>query len=255
MPTWTTTTWMYQVFGTTIATQSDGKKWGDGITHQKEWAPDYDKLTRCLNEVTSWCSDNQYTIKGLMPLTSAHALTFGTSYVDKWTDRISQSGSNWVGDGINGGLGWGLGYGYGVSNIIGFAALVEKTEEISEAEYAFRADAPKRRKAASGLKDELQRLNQSLTDARNRAESVKAGLASANLYRDTAIETRKGMFGTKFVVRDKEFKKEHEAAAFIAEQDAIRQSSDGKIAAAEDSVRQIEAQISALDGQLRSLQV
>ena len=117
---------MYRTFGQ-VRTDEDSKakKWTEGIWHYYHYNPSYDKLTEILNEITSYCNRKQFGIKAIVPLTSATAHEYGQN-IEYRTGIFN--GANVV-------TTTGISYGWGFSNVIGFAALLERVENISEEEY------------------------------------------------------------------------------------------------------------------------
>lgn len=124
--TWTTTSWIYRTFGDKVTeTNSTSTRWRDGIWSQFVYSPNYDKLQAALNEVTNYCNKNQLSIKSIFPLTQAIAKEYGQSL--EYTSLVN---------GVVAAAG--IGHGWACSNVIGFAALLERVEHISEEEYQTR---------------------------------------------------------------------------------------------------------------------
>jgi hypothetical protein len=62
------------------------------------------------------------TVKVILPLTSARTYEYGTALeYGSWPNGVVAAA--------------GIGYGWGFSNVIGFAALLERVEQISDEEY------------------------------------------------------------------------------------------------------------------------
>jgi hypothetical protein len=132
MRTWTTTSWSYRTFGQTHTDEkSDTVRWNQGIWKYNYYRPDYNKLEAALNELTTYCNKNQFAVKAIIPLTMAQTFEYGQT--SEWTASILHGGGVVTAAGI--------GQGWGYSNVIGFAALLEKVETISEEEYQRRISA------------------------------------------------------------------------------------------------------------------
>lgn len=126
MRTWTTTSWYYNSFDQVHTQQkSDTKKWPQGIWEINNYSPDYDKLKVALTNLQSYCNKNQFGVKSIIPLTAAKTYEYG---------QVCEYTAGFLGSaGVTSAAG--VGYGWAYSNVIGFAALLEKVEHISEEEY------------------------------------------------------------------------------------------------------------------------
>jgi hypothetical protein len=123
MKTWITNSWIYRTFGQTGQTKhSEHKSWHKGVWELTDYTPNYSNLTKALEDVTAHCNREQMTVKVILPLTSARTYEYGAAV--EYT--------HWQG-GV--GAAAGIGYGWGFSNVIGFAALLERVEQISDEEY------------------------------------------------------------------------------------------------------------------------
>jgi hypothetical protein len=124
--TWTTTSWIYRTFGEKVTTtNSKSNRWNDGIWSKFIYSTNFEKLEVALNDVMNYCNKNQLSVKSIIPLTEATAKEYGQSVE-------YSSFANGVGAVA------GIGHGWGFSNVVGFAALLEKVEQISEEEYQTR---------------------------------------------------------------------------------------------------------------------
>jgi hypothetical protein len=129
MPTWITTTWMYRTFGQTKTRETNGsEKWSKGYWAKETYSPDYENLSTALSDLQSYCNANQFSIKAMIPLTQAAAYEYGQAveYSTMLNGVMAAAG---------------IGYGWGYSNIVGFAALLERVEQISDEEYERRRAA------------------------------------------------------------------------------------------------------------------
>ena len=134
MKKWTTTSWIYRTFNYVAnAENSKSKRWRDGCWTRTHYTPDYNALQKALNEVMDHCNRVQMAVKAVVPLTSAQTFEYG---------QTVEYGSVMMG---------GIGQGWGFSNIIGFAALLERVEEISEEEYDRRSKENLPREASPSI--------------------------------------------------------------------------------------------------------
>lgn len=123
MKRWVTTSWMYQTFGQDEQQQnSKSNRWVDGYWTRTWHKPDYAGLESALNKLSDYCNRHQMAVKSMVPLTSAQTYQEG---------HVSEYGT--LMNGVTSAAG--LGFGWGFSNVIGFAALLERVEEISDEEY------------------------------------------------------------------------------------------------------------------------
>ncbi|MCK1336628.1 hypothetical protein IVB38_11430 [Bradyrhizobium sp. 38] len=121
MKKWVTTSWMYQTFGSTAHTErSKTNRWKDGIWEKTDYTTDYQQLQAKLNELTEYCNRHQMSVKALMPLTNAKTHEYGQFLDYAVMSSIAAAG---------------IGHGWAFSNVVGFAALLEHVEEITEEEY------------------------------------------------------------------------------------------------------------------------
>jgi hypothetical protein len=123
MKRWVTTSWIYRTFGQkTSVRRSDTKRWNQGIWEVTDYTPDFDNLKSALSIVTDYCNRNQYALKSLFPLTSAKSYEYGTlqEYSSLMEGVVAAAG---------------IGQAWAFSNVIGFAAMLEKVEEISDEEF------------------------------------------------------------------------------------------------------------------------
>ena len=132
MRTWTTTSWLYSTFGQTHTQEkSKNGNWNQGVWEHNYYWPDYEKLNAKLNELTTYCNKNQYSVKAIFPLTMARAYEYANS--------VEYRTSIFAGNSVV--TAAGIGQGWAFSNVIGFSALLEKVETISEEEYQRRISA------------------------------------------------------------------------------------------------------------------
>ncbi|MQX38629.1 hypothetical protein [Roseospira navarrensis] len=140
-----------------------------------------------LDDFSDYCDKNQMIIKSVVPLTRAQAHQYSIA------DTYFASGPNSAG-----GWGYGLGYGWGISMIVGFAALLQREEEISDEEYQKRMHQLEEQKAReekiAALKKEQAVIESEIQDKANFIEASEC-------YSSAAVEERKGIVGgVKFIV-------------------------------------------------------
>jgi hypothetical protein len=127
MKTWTTTSWIYRTFGQKEQTNDSGKRWSDGVVARRYFTPDYNNLQKMMIEVADFCNREQMTLKAVLPLTSAQTLEYGqTVEYSSFTNGVVAAA--------------GIGQGWGFSNVVGFAAFLERVEQIPDEEYERRCN-------------------------------------------------------------------------------------------------------------------
>lgn len=123
MKKWVTTSWMYQTFNYIAESKDNGSnRWKDGISSRTWYTPDYKGLESALNKLSDYCNRHQMAVKSLVPLTSAQTFEYGQAveYSSIMHGVVAAAG---------------IGNSWGFSNVIGFAALLERIEEVSDEEY------------------------------------------------------------------------------------------------------------------------
>jgi hypothetical protein len=108
--------------------KSKTRNWGDGVWETNVDEPDYDRLAEVLTEVSAYCNKNQWSMKSIVPLTRGITYEYGTQ--SEWFHPMHGTTAA-----------AGIGHGWAFSNVIGFAALLERVEHISEEEYQRRISA------------------------------------------------------------------------------------------------------------------
>lgn len=246
MPRWTSTRWVRYHFGTRHEQDSSkSKKWSDGAWNTYDWYTDHATLDQQLNELTAWCNENQFVIKTVLPLTWARAYDYGQTH---WhSQHFNNQGVSTFG-------GWGLGQGWGVGMIVGFTALLEKTEDVTDAEFARRADEPRRAREIEKLKGQIAQLDGKTADEKARLTATTNSVTTATSYAAATIETKKQMLGTRYFVLDKDFKTHDEAQKFINRNNGIAADSSAAIPAIQAAIDSLLSQRRALEQQIAQLE-
>ncbi len=157
---------------------SESRKWDNSIWQSNFWRPKPESVEKGLRALAKYCSEHQYEVKGIVPLMRAQAYEYGQSH-------------SYIG--TTGGAGWGIGYGWGIGLVDGFAAILQRIEEISDEEYAQRSELLRQAQETSSLKDQVSALETSIATLTNE-------LATNNKIAAATIEEKRSMFSTKYEV-------------------------------------------------------
>ena len=106
--------------------------------------------------LSKYCNENNFEIKGIIPIDRAQSSEYGQTAVNTW----GLEGSSW---------GWGLGKGWGITMTDGFAAMLQSIEMLSDEEYEQRIAEDKRletlKEEKSRLEDEKKKLSSLIDQA------------------------------------------------------------------------------------------
>jgi len=127
MPVIISTFWEYKFFGSKFEEKTFGRKRRDGVTKHSWWNTDLESLDQVMAEIVSECDEKQLKIKAVLPLTDSLAQSYNYGNIS------------------------GFGHGWGVSNIVGVVMLMQREEQVNEAEYETRLKEVKSEKRSYRL--------------------------------------------------------------------------------------------------------
>jgi flagellar motility protein MotE (MotC chaperone) len=234
MPRWVTTGWFYKYFDENHASQrSKSQKFSDGVWESNHWRTDNESLESALNNLREFCDENQMEIKSVVPLTRAQSHEF--SQKDTWSSTIGNGGAGW---------GWGLGYGWAYSSIIGFAALLQQVEDVSQDEYEKRMKEVENKKAR---KEKIADVKSKISELEDSRKNTLERLKEVEVFENASVEEKKGVIGgVKFVVHGEKFKDRDQAQAYLSEKQQ-------ELTNLKQSIEELERNISEKMRELESL--
>jgi len=203
------TSWYYHFFKEDHSSKSaDSKQWKDGVWERNNWSVNRDSLKEGMDGLSKYCNDNNYEIKGIIPIDRAQSYEYGQSYVA----QAATGYSGW-------GYGWGLGQGWGITMTDGFAAMLQSIEMLSDEEYDKRIEEDKRiaiekeekKKKVDELTGKIDKLKKLIEETGDREAHLKMSTYAG------VVETTKGLFKKKAVYRigGEEYPNKEEAEAVL----------------------------------------
>jgi len=136
------TSWYYCYFEEDVTTKkSDSKKWNDGVWETNRWCIKADSLKKGLEGLSKYCNENNYEIKGIIPIDRAQSYEYGQAVKDYNSRYNTATTAGW-----GYGWGWGLGQGWGITMTDGFGAMLQSIEMLTEEEYDARVAEDERLK-------------------------------------------------------------------------------------------------------------
>lgn len=232
MPRLVETFWFYKYVDEEYSEgESESKKYVDGFWRMRKWSLKSDSLNVALEELSIYCNDNNLEIKSIIPLTRAQSYEFAQAQT--WVSPLTPSA--W---------GYGMGHGWGVTMVNGFAALLQRVEDLTEEEYAKRIN---RKKRIIEIKENIAVTEKELAVLDGRLSEINKNILLCGNSAAAEMQMKKGIFGVKFLVAESEFKTEDEARKFMEKsaKDHIsyQAEADG-----------IQKQIEVLAGKIQALQ-
>lgn len=209
---------------------SKNRRFKAGISDTHEFLPNLESMNARLQEFVLEANENQAEIKAIIPLTGSQAETY--SHADTWSSTIGNAGAGW---------GWGLGHGFGAASTGGFLAILQRTYEISDEDYAARAGAIQRKKYLAALESEAASLRSDIDKTKN---ELNQAIQDEKLTEE--IEEKKKVIGSgaKFLCGGQTFKTHEEAEEY-------REVFRNARAEIESRLSSMQSRLTAVEGELR----
>lgn len=198
------TAWYYHVFDVDHSSESGDTNlgaWGISTYVVKK-----ESLEKGMNDLSKYCNENNYEIKGIIPIDKAQ-----TMHAQESDWKYETKGNAGYG------YGYGWGYGWGVTMPDGFAAMLQSIEMLSDEEYDKRIEDDKR------IADEKDRLLEEKDILKKSIKEAEDRIIDTYDLRDdieTGVRERtSGMFKKKvtYHVAGKEFSNREDAEAKLNE--------------------------------------
>lgn len=201
------TSWHYINFKTDFESTAKGNN-----TIKNKWDINAESLLEGLQDLSRYCNENSYKIKGIISIDKAH------SSEHTFSSRFSPGlGSNGSAGGMGGGNGW------GITITDGCAALLQYIEEMSDEEYARRIKQDQYDNLINDTNDQIQNIkNKSCKDM------ISAGI----------IEKEKGLILKKFIyiIGEQKFKTRIDAEFYLAKLKKDMKEQNDQISALSDKI-------------------
>lgn len=228
------TKWLLFTFAEEMSKEESHEKFKEGYKEQiiHSWHIKASSIKAGLANLTAFCDDNAYEVKGIIPITKAHA---------KERTSVAVASSQAAA---------GLGVGWGVAMIVGFVAIVQRVEDLDEEEFNRRVKARSLKKRAQELMESIGSLEQEVAGMKKDAGHIKSIIDRG------VVEVMKGIFGTKlrYQVGEKEFKERPEAEDHLRGMEKQLESKRRRIAALRQRIDDLSNDLTNIKRQIRNLE-
>lgn len=228
MAQWIKTSWYYYFFEEDVNTEKDNNGWNSGHYCNNTWNIKRDSLKKALNDLSDHCAINQYEIKAMFPIDRAQSHSYGQGEFHQARNQT------WAG-------GWGLGMGWGITMTDGFAAVLQRVEEISQDEYDNRMKALK----AKDKELERSKISEKIDQAKRMISQAENEIERDMKFINSPVET-KGLMGKKAVIADKEFRSIEDANEYRRRLELGIEENKQRIEAAKASIEELNKSLSDL---------
>lgn len=141
------TSWFYYYFDETHSQKSDdSNRWNKGVWKMNNWRVGKETLKEGLQQLADFCNKNSYEIKSVIPIDRAQSYEYGQTF-----ENTS------INPGFN--YGMALGKGWGITMSDGFAAMLQRIDELTDEEYDIRISNVALENENKSLIDENARLS------------------------------------------------------------------------------------------------
>lgn len=242
MPRLVETFWFYKYVDEEYSDEeSESKKFADGFWRMRRWSLKSDSLNVALEELSEYCNDKNLEIKSIIPLTRAQSYEYAQAQT--WVSPLTPSA--W---------GYGMGHGWGVTMVNGFAALLQRVEDLTEEEYAKRINGKKRIKELElrniEIKENISVIEEQLAVLDGRLSEINKNILLCGDSAAAEMQMKKGIFGVKFLVAESEFKTEDEARKFMEKCAKDHLSYQAEAAGIQKQIEVLAGKIQALQNEL-----